>query len=208
VTMSEKKTKLTVIGLTGSYGTGKTAVAGMFKRLGAVILDADRLAHKAYRKGSYSYRKIVKAFGPDVPERSGDLDRSKLAQIVFSNKVSLNRLCKIVHPVVVRDIKRSIKRISASSAKRVVIIDAPLLIEAGLQDIADYLIVVKTSRPTQLKRLIKKTGYSRQDIVKRICSQIPLSKKIRLADFIIDNEGSIKRTDKTVKKIWREIKKR
>lgn len=206
MTMSDKKRRPIIIGLTGGYGTGKTTVAGMFKRLGAAVLDADRLAHKAYRKGTYPYRKIVKTFGPDVVKRSGGLDRPRLAQAVFSSKRSLKRLCRIVHPVVIRDIKRYINRISAQGQKTAVVIDAPLLIEAGLHDIADYIIVVKTSRPTQLKRLTKKTGSAKRDITRRIISQMPISKKARLADFIIDNEGDRKKTGKAVKRIWREIK--
>ena len=124
-----------------------------------------------------------------------------------ANKKSLNKLCNIVHPIVVDEIKESIKKISNSRDVPAVVIDAPLLIEAGLHNITDYLIVVKTSRSTQIKRAMKKTSLSTDEIIRRIKNQMPLRKKIQMADYVIDNEGSKSDAKKNIKKIWEEIKR-
>lgn len=202
--MSSKR-KTIIIGITGSFGTGKTTVAKMFKRLGAIALDADKMAHETYKKDTASYKKIIKAFGNRILDRSGEIDRAKVANLVFQNKRSLVKLCDIIHPVVVNKIKESIKRISKSKRASLIVIDAPLLIEAGLRNIVDYLMVVKTSQFTQIKRATRKTGLSANDILRRIKNQMPLNKKVRMADYVIDNEGSKSETKKIVKKIWEEL---
>jgi len=201
-----KKHKTIIIGVTGGFGTGKSTIAGMFKTFGAEVLDADTIARKTLKKGTISYQRIARMFGSCILDKFGRIDRAKLAQIVFRNRKSLDKLCNIVHPVVIDKISKSIKKISNSRSVPAVVIDAPLLIEAGLHNIADYLIVAKTSQSTQIKRAMKKTGLSAGEIKYRIRNQMPLSKKIMMADFVIDNEGSKSDTQKTVKKMWEELK--
>jgi dephospho-CoA kinase len=203
--MSVRSRKTIIIGVTGSFGTGKTTVAEIFKTLGAALLDADKLAHGAFKKGMISYRQVVKNFGSGILDKFGKIDRTKLAHLVFRNKRSLSKLCSIVHPIVIATMKESIRKISNSGTAPAIVIDAPLLIEAGLHNIVDYLIVVKTSRQTQIKRAIKKTGLTNKDVISRMKSQLPLAKKIQMADYIVDNEGSKNDTKKVVKKIWEEI---
>lgn len=203
--MDEEKYRTIIIGITGGFGTGKTTVAKAFKALGAKVLDADRVAHKALKRGAASYEKIVKVFGRHILNRFKKIDRAKLAHRVFRNKKSLSKLCGIIHPIVIAEIKKSIKKISDSKSTSPVVIDAPLLIEARLHNITDYLIVVKTSRATQIKRAMRKTGFAADEIIRRIKSQIPLNKKIQMADYVIDNEGRKNDIKKIVKKIWEEI---
>ena len=117
----------------------------------------------------------------------------------------LDKLCSIIHPIVIDEISTAIKRTARSGKVTAVVIDAPLLIEAGLHKIADYLIVVKTSQATQVKRAIKKTGLGKTEILRRIRSQMALNKKIQMADYVVDNEGGKNKTKKIVKEIWREI---
>lgn len=196
-----------IIGVTGSFGTGKTTVAKIFKDFGASVLDADKIAHQALKKDTVAYNRAVREFGKCILRKSGQIDRVKLARLVFRNKKSLNILCNIVHPVVLGRIKESIKKVSNSKKFSLVVIDAPLLIEAGLHNVVDYLIVVKTSRQTQIKRLTRKTGLSTDEIIRRIKCQMPLEEKIKIADYIIDNEGRTGDTRKIVKQTWKEITK-
>ena len=190
-----------VIGITGSLGSGKSTVAAMFRKMGAGLISADRLAADYCAPGKPAHKKITNFFGKDILKAGGGIDREKLAQIVFKNKKSLKALNSFTHPLVKRRIKELIKK----SSRAVVVIDVPLLIEAGLTGLADIVIVVKSKRDIQIKRCVKKE-YSKEGARLRIRCQLPLAKKLKVADFIIDNSGTIKATEKKVKKIWREVK--
>jgi dephospho-CoA kinase len=194
----QKKSKI-IIGLTGSFGSGKSTVAKIFKAYGAKIIDADKIAHKAIRPHSQIYQKIIKAFGKDILKRDKVIDRRKLADKVFNNKKSLRKLSQIVHPEVIRVIKKEMK----DALQKVVVLDAPLLIETGLARMVDKLIVVKINRKEQIKRMQRKFHLKRMDILRRVRSQIPLSYKLHMADFIIDNNGTIEMTKKQVGQIRR-----
>jgi dephospho-CoA kinase len=172
-----------IIGLTGGFGTGKSTVARMFAKLGAKILDADRIVHSFI----------------------GFSARKDLAKIVFRRRAYLDLLCKVIHPLVIRKIKEEIKRMDPK--KSIIVIDAPLLIEAGLHRIVDKLVVVKTKKETQIKRSIKRTGLKKSEILRRIRLQIPLKKKIKLADFVIDNDGPLSTTREQAIDIWKRFDK-
>ena len=191
-----------VVGLTGGFGTGKSYVAGIFKSLGAKVIDADRLAHDSIRKWSPAYRKVIALFGPTILGQGREIDRRKLGRIVFDDKRSLKRLDNIVHPEVIRMIKNMIREAAEGD---VVVIDAPLLIEAGLAGMVDELVVVTCPKDEQIRRCESKFGLNKKEVSKRIRSQIPLAKKIKMADFVVDNSGPKAETRKAAKKIWRQI---
>ena len=191
--------KRIVLGVTGSFGSGKTTVARILGFYGAKLIDADNIAHRVINPGTKAYKKIVDLFGRGIIQKDSKVDRKKLARAVFNNKNLLKRLNSIVHPQVIRIINKRIKK----TAVGIVILDAPLLLEAGLKGIVDKLIVVKTNREKQIKRIRAKTSLSRQDILKRIRCQIPLRAKARLADFVIDNSGKITETKKKLERIRR-----
>jgi dephospho-CoA kinase len=193
--------KKIVLGVTGIFGSGKTTVTRIFKSLGAEIIDADSLAHGCTRRDKPAYKRIINAFGKKILNKNKVIDRRKLSSIVFSNKNLLLRLNNILHPEIIRIIKKRIKL----SKSKVVVMDAPLLLEAGLKKIVDKLIVVKITQDKQLQRIKKRDSLGQKDILNRMRFQIPQSQKIVFADFVIDNSGLIKQTKKQVKKIWKKM---
>lgn len=194
--------KRIIIGITGSLGSGKTSVARIFGSLGAQLIDADKIAHRIILSKTKTYKSIIKIFGEGILKKNREINRKKLAQIVFNNKNLLKVLNKLLHQRIIKIIEDRIK----NSESKVIVLDAPLLIETGLEKIVDKLVVVKISQKNQLQRLQNKTSLGEKDILKRIRCQIPLGKKILLANFVIDNNNSIGKTKKQVHKIWREIK--
>lgn len=191
-----------IIGLTGGFATGKSYVAGVFKALGAKVIDADKLAHDSLRIGTPVYKKVVKLFGSSILGQGREIDRRKLGRIVFDDRESLKRLDSIVHPEVIKEIKRSIRKAGRND---VVVIDAPLLIEAGLAGMVDELVVVTCPKDEQVRRCIRKFGLDKEEVLKRIKNQIPLTKKIKMADHVVDNSGPKALTREKAKKIWRQI---
>lgn len=187
--------------MTGSFGSGKTFVASIFARLGARIIDADRIAHEITQKGMPAYSDIVRFFGKGILDRHGNIDRAMLAGIVFDDPKSRRFLEKLTHPRITRRMRSQLKK----AAGKIVIVDAPLLIEAGLAGIVDALVVVKTSKERQIARCIRKFAGGREQALKRISSQIKMAEKLKMADFVIDNNSTKSRTRSQVRKLWREI---
>lgn len=188
-----------VMGITGNLGSGKTTVAGYFKNLGSKVIDADKITHGVLLNKGIK-EEIVAAFGKGVLENKR-IDRKKLAKIVFNNKGSLRKLCNIVHPPILKRIRKIIK----DYRKKVTVIDGPLLIESGLHREMDKIIVVSINKKDQISRCIK-LGYSKNQALKRTKTQISLRQKLRYADFIIDNKGSKLETKRQVLEIWRKLK--
>ena len=192
-----------IIGITGGFGTGKSFVAGIFKKLGAEVIDADKIAHDTLRNDRTVYKKVVAVFGRLILDSSGgSIDRKALGKAVFDDKKRLARLNSIIHPVVICRIENEIK----ASKKDILAVDAPLICETGLSRLIDVLVVVKVSAPLQIDRCVKKFKLDRKDVYKRIMCQMPLKTKIKKADYVIDNNGTRKRTERQVIKIWQELK--
>lgn len=191
-----------VVGLTGNFGTGKTFVAGVFRSLGAKVCDADAIAHRVIRKNSPAHKRIVAVFGKEVLGARGEIDRSKLGRAAFADKALLKKLNAIVHPRVIREIKVFIRKAPRGS---IVVIDAPLLIEAGLDKITDKLVVVGCSKRRQIERCAKKFRLKKREILQRVKRQMPLSRKMKMADFPIENSGTRLATKKQVIKVWGEM---
>ncbi|OGX19728.1 MAG: dephospho-CoA kinase, partial [Omnitrophica WOR_2 bacterium RBG_13_44_8b] len=175
---SQNKKKL-ILGITGSFGSGKTEVAGIFQSFGAKALDADKLAHGCLIPGTRTYKRIVSIFGKGILKRNKTIDRKKLAALVFDDKNLLVKLNSIIHPEVIRVIKQRIR----NSKSGLIVLDAPLLIESGLDKIVDRLIVVRITKPKQIQRIKQRDSLSLRAILKRIGYQMPLREKAKLADF-------------------------
>ena len=183
------------IGLTSGIACGKTTVAKMLgKFANAQVIDADKIAKQGMDVGKPAYKKIARIFGAKVLNKNKTINSQKLSGIVFKNKIALKKLNSAVHPFVIAEIKAQIKK----SKSKIVIIDAPLLLEAKLQNLCDIIVVANASRRTQIKRLMRK-GFGRNEALARIASQIPLNEKLKMADCIIDNDGALENTKKQAK---------
>lgn len=176
---------MVLVGLTGGIATGKSTVAKMFRRCGAVVIDADELARTVVRPGRPAWREIVRTFGRTVLNPDRTLNRHVLGLIVFGNRAKLRRLERIIHPRVAREQARLTRQAARRNPEAVVIYDVPLLFEAGIDKRVDKIIVVSADRSTQIARLRKRNGLTRAEAVRRIRSQMPLSKKARLADYVL-----------------------
>jgi dephospho-CoA kinase len=199
----QKKNKI-VIGVTGSLASGKSTVARMFKTRVCQLIDADRLAHQSLSRGGSVYKKIISFFGKGILKKNKNIDRGKLARIVFVNRLALEKLNSFVHPAVIKEISRRI----LNSKKKIVILDAPLIIEAGLRPMLDKLVVVTVKKSQQFSRARKSLALSEKQTGMRIKSQISQKGKSRFANFIIDNSGTMRKTRKQVSEIRRLLWKR
>ena len=189
-----------IIGITGSFGSGKTKVAKMLEKLGAYRIDADKVCHSLMTPPGKVYRSIVKHFGTAILGKSRHIDRKKLARAVFKKRSELALLDRLVHPEAIKEIERIAH---AKKKRKVVVIDAPLLVESGFYKKVDILIVVKNNISKQVSRVARRRGLKKNEIIERIRMQAPFAKKAALADFIIDNSGSISKTLLQVKEIWK-----
>ena len=195
-----KKNKF-VLGVTGNIACGKSTVAGMFKTKDCLLIDADCLGHDLLLAGTGVYRKIIKSFGPGILNPDHSIDRAKLSKIVFAKKAALTKLNGIVHPELIRQIKWLIR----NSNKRMIILDAALIVEAGLMSMVDKLVVVTAQRKQQILRSQKSLGRAEKQVISIMKSQISQKAKSRFADFIIDNGRQLSETQQQVSKIRRQV---
>ena len=182
-----------LVGLTGGIGSGKSTVARMLEKRGAVVFDADVLARQAVAPGTPGFDRVVERFGPNVLAPGGDLDREALASIVFADPAARRDLEAIVHPEVRRMFAEGCEEYEGTG--RVVVFSVPLL-------------VVSTSVETQVERLMRERGLSEAAIRARIAAQLPLEAKAEVADVIIDNEGTTEELEGQVDRVWRDLQAR
>ncbi|MFD1441938.1 dephospho-CoA kinase [Lacticaseibacillus hegangensis] len=175
-----------VLGLTGGIATGKSTVAGEFRRHGCPVVDADEVAREIVEPGRPALRKIEAAFGPGVIRSDGSLDRKALGDIVFNDAAKLAQLNAIDHPYLRAAIEDALAAAKATSAK-VVVGEIPLLYETHYEDSFDGVAVVTLPPNMQLERLMARDGLTQAQAQARIQAQLPLSEKIQRADFLIDN---------------------
>ena len=175
-----------LIGLTGGVATGKSTVAKMFKKCGAIVIDADEWAREVARPGKPAWREIVRTFGRRVLHPDRTIDRHALGTIVFHDTKDLRRLERIIHPRVAREQIRLAKQAAKKDPKAIVIYDVPLLFEAGIDKRVDKAVVVTTNRETQIMRLKKRNGLTRAEALRRIRTQMPLAAKRLRADYVLD----------------------
>ncbi|HOS69911.1 MAG TPA: dephospho-CoA kinase [Bacillota bacterium] len=193
-----------VIGLTGGIASGKSTVSAKLKELGAAVIDADLLARDVVRKGEIAYNRIVQCFGADILLPSGDINRKKLGNIVFSDKEKLALLNNITHPEIIKRMKERIQELKAEGA-RVIVVDAAILIEMGLHKYVDSVWVVTVDRETQIKRLIERDKFEYREAENRINSQFTNEVRKKYADVVIDNSKPIEEVEKGLEELWNSI---
>ena len=197
-----------VAGLTGGIGTGKSTVAAVFAEAGAVIIDADEIARDVVAKGRPAWSRIVAHFGRDVLLPDGDIDRKKLGAIIFNDTRQKAHLDRIVHPHVIAETEQQLKTIEMVQPQAVVILDVPLLIEAGMDRELDEVIVVYTPEAVQLERLMRRDRLTAAEGLSRIRSQMPIEEKKMRATVVIDNSTSPAVTRKRVLKVFADLQRR
>ena len=190
-----------VIGLTGGIATGKTTVSNYLKELGYSIIDADVIARQVVEPGTKGLRMITDTFGEKVLTSDGLLDRQHLAQLVFTSSEQLQQLNRILQPIIRERIQEPI----STSKDPVVVIDVQLLYEQHYEDLCDVVMVVSAQPQQQLERLMNRNHLTMDEAKNRVASQMPLSSKERLADVVIDNNGSVEETRQQVKKWLNQV---
>lgn len=195
-----------VAGLTGGIATGKSTVSAYLTRLGAAVLDADKIAHTVYRKGLPAWQEIIDHFGKTVLLPGGEIDRQKLGQLVFRQPEVLKELNAIVHPHVKQEMDRLLQRVAEKTPRAVAILDVPLLFETGMNKGLAEVIVVYTPHEIQLKRLIERDGLNRKDATARINAQMSIEEKKQLATLVIDNSGPLSETRHRTHEIYEKIR--
>ena len=196
------KDKKIIIGVTGGLATGKTTVSDMISSKGALKIDADQIAHELLEEDNPIVERVIELFSEDILTE-GRIDRRKLAEKVFSDRENLQKLSSVMHPGIIRRIKDK----ANDAQESVIVIDAPLLIEAKMHGYADIVVVVKCSDENQIKRA-KGRGISREEVKDIIDKQMSLSKKEKFADYIIDNDGEIEKIKEGVEEIWKNVQKK
>lgn len=188
-----------LVGLTGGIASGKTTVAQEFEKRGAGLVEADRISREIVRPRRKAWRKIVKAFGSEILTPDGEIDRRKLGALVFASPAKRKVLERITHPEILAQIRKDVR---GAKGKRIVIIDLPLLFEAGLEKTVDRTVVVWAPESVQRRRLGKRDGFMPAEIRRRLAAQMPLARKKERADYVIDNSKTRTHMRKEVEKIW------
>jgi len=186
-----------ILGLTGSIASGKSTVSKMISEFGIPIVDADVIAKQVVEVGQVAYQKIIETFGPDILLENGEIDRPGLGAIIFNDPERRQELNQIVHPEVRKVMLEQSKKF-LDEGHKIVILDIPLLFESKLTSLVEKTIVVYVDEENQIKRLMKRNNLSEDEAMARIKSQIPIREKVKLADYVIDNNGTIEHTNKQV----------
>jgi len=196
------------VGLTGGIASGKSTVAAMLVEEGAFHIDFDILAHEVEKPDMPVWRAIIDAFGPEIRNKDGTINRAGLGTIVFADQKKMAQLNAIVHPAVLAAWRRQLEEIKKEKVDAIVLSDVPLLIEAGMKQMVDVVLLVYISPEIQLRRLMDRNGYTREEALSRLRAQMPIQDKLACADLIVNNEGSRDDTRKQVVTVWRELVRR
>jgi len=193
-----------IIGVTGNIGSGKSTVCQILAQLGATIIDADKLAHETYKPHSKTWQELITAFGKNIVKANQEIDRQKLGQMVFSDPDALAKLNQIVHPGVYHLAQERIETYRCQKLKAI-IVEATLLLEAGWTDLVDKVWLIIAPQDVAIQRLIHHKGIPETQILNRLKSQMPTQEKMRCADEIIYNDGTIPQLEAKVTRFWHKL---
>ena len=191
------------VGLTGSIGCGKSSLSNILKKYDIPIIDADIKGREIYENKEL-LRDIEKNFGSSVISKDGTLNRKNLGKIVFNDDYKLEKLNSLTHPVIQNMIKDDLNKYE-KFGKKIAVVDAALLIEAGFMNMLDTLVVVTCSEEVQLQRVVLRDNCSEEDAMGRIKSQMPQDEKVKYAEFVVDNSGTIEHLEKEAEKLIKSL---
>ena len=195
----------TAFGLTGGIASGKTSVAGLFRSMGAYVADADEISRHALDRGTDCYEKTVEAFGRGILCADGAVDRKKVASIVFSNSKAMAMLNGIIHPYVRETIRANSEKAFAEASDRLIVWDVPLLFETGYEKEVVKTVVVTARQDIRVQRIVDRDGSTRAAALRRIRSQMPDREKVRRADIVIRNNGSLEELEQRTREVFDEL---
>jgi dephospho-CoA kinase len=194
-----------LVGLTGGIGAGKSTVARMLEERGARVIDADDLARRAVRNGTPGFDRVVEAFGPDVVKPDGELDRRKLAGIVFADPNRRRELERITHPEVARLLAEALAPFRATD--EIIVYASPLLVESGTAAACDIVVVVAAPEDEQLRRVGAQRALEEADVRARMQAQATAPERAAAADVILDNGGTLEELEAQVERLWQDIER-
>lgn len=205
------------VGLTGGIAAGKSVVGEMFVAQGARLVQADRIAHSLMQPGEAVYNEVVRHFGREILNRDGSISREKLAETAFGpasdaagkRSSRIEELNRIVHPVVIRSQEAWMQEMGRQDRHAVAIVEAALILEAGAGERFDRLVVVTCSEDQRVARFAARQKIdievARKEVVRRMAAQLPDEEKIKVADYVIDNSGSLGQTREQVRQVWEKL---
>jgi dephospho-CoA kinase len=196
-----------IVGLTGGIGSGKSTAAGFLKELGAEVIDLDKAGHEALKKDGGAYEKVVEEFGVGVLDEKGEIDRARLGKIVFKDKKALKRLNKIAHPVIDKFVEKKVSECRRKGI-RVLVLEAAAMLEAEKTWQVDEIWVTTADDKVVVNRLKTRPGFSEEDVKRRISSQMMNSERLKQADVVIDNNGTLEELKARVKAAWAKLRGR
>ena len=190
------------IGVTGQIGSGKTTAAKILASFGVAVIDADRIGREVVDRSVPLRKRLACQFGSEILTPSGKLSRKRLARLAFANEAAKRRLNRLVHPFLLKELRRQMKELA--ERHDVVVIDAALLLDWGLDCRMDLVLVIHASKETRLKRLVKR-GFSKGDILARQKAQVPFSEYQRRADYVILNNGTVEKLQAKLQRLYKKF---
>lgn len=193
------------IGLTGGIGAGKSTVSQILAELGAFIIDSDKVGHEIYLPGREAWQQVIAEFGRDILAADQTIDRKKLGALVFASDAARKRLNAIVHPLMFRDIRRRVTEKRAEGFTKPIVVEAAILIEANWLPLVDEVWVVITGKSAVIERVAVQRGLSARDTEARIASQLSDSERLKYADVVIRNDGSVEDLKQQIATAWERL---
>jgi len=206
------------VGLTGGIATGKSVVGKMFVALGAYLVEADHIAHSLMQPGEAVYNEVVRHFGREILNPDGGVNRSKLAEVAFGRATDapgqrasrIEELNRIVHPAVIRSQEEWMEQVGVQDRHAVAIVEAALILEAGAGKRFDRLVVVTCNADERVARFAARQKINleiaRKEVARRMAAQLSDEEKVKAADYVIDNSGSLDQTRERVRQVWEKLR--
>ena len=196
-----------IVGLTGGVASGKSVVSRILKEEGAYLIDADQIARELVQPRTSAWEELVKVFGKEILQKDGSIHRKQLAAKVFSDPKQRDLLNRTLHPRIKEEMGRRLKAIGQKDPEAIVVIDAPLLVETGDHREMDKVIVVISTEAQQIARLREREGMDQEEARRIMASQMATEEKVKVADFVIRNEGSLEETERRAREVFQELKR-